>query len=76
MCSNLFRKPKVETPTVEQVAPAPQAITPTESNAINDRVANEKKKQQQRRGYMDTRRVANSPVLTDTAQSGQRSTLG
>ena len=78
MCGNLFggSSPSYEAPKVEKVAPAPQTITPTESNAANDRAAAEKKKLQQRRGYLETRRVTSTDSLMNQAQSGKRSTLG
>lgn len=75
MCSNLFgSKPKVETPKVEKVAPAPQAVTPTDANAIGDRVTAEAEKQRKKRGYAATRVADDRDVLTDSAQG--RQTLG
>jgi hypothetical protein len=73
MCSNLFKSPK--SPKIEQVAPAPQAVSSTESDAMNDRAAAEAEKQRKKRGYAATRVADDRNVLTDTAQ-GARQTLG
>ena len=38
MCGNLFgSKPKVEAPKVEKVAPAPQAVSASDTGAADDR---------------------------------------
>ena len=76
MCANLFKKPKVTTPKVEQVAPAPQAVSQNESAAMSDRAAAEAEKLRKRRGYNSTRVAEDRAVLTDAAQSGNRQTLG
>jgi len=76
MCANLFSKPKVTSPTVEKVAPAPQAVSQSESAAINDRASAEAEKMRKRRGYNSTRIANDRAVLTDTAQGGNRQTLG
>ena len=76
MCSNLFKSPKVETPKVEKVAPAPTPVTPTDTGAMNDRVAAEAEKQRKKRGYAATRVAEDRAVLTDNAQAGGRQTLG
>ena len=44
MCSNLFSKPKVSTPVVEQVAPAPQNVSSSESKAVGDQLKEQNKK--------------------------------
>ena len=75
MCGNLFRKPKVETPVVEQVAPAPQAVSQPESAAISERAKDQKRRQRAAFGADDARIVANKTLL-DKAQSGTRQTLG
>ncbi len=77
MCGNPFKSPKTQTVEVEKVAdPAPQAITPTDTGAAEDRTAAESEKQRKKRGYAATRVAADRGVLTDTAQSGTRQTLG
>lgn len=70
MCSNLFSSPK---PKVEKVAPAPQAVSQTDTAAINDRAEAEAEKQRRKRGYAATR-ADDRTVLTDAAQGKQ--TLG
>ena len=77
MCGNLFgSKPKVETPKVEKVAPAPQAVAPTDTGAMDDRVSAENEKQRRKRGFAATRIADDRSVLTDTAQGSGRQTLG
>ena len=72
MCANLFGGNKA--PKVEKVAPAPQAVTGAETDAMSDRAAAEAEKQRRRRGYNSTRVAEDRAVLTDTAQGKQ--TLG
>ena len=74
MC--IMKSPKVEQPKVEQVAPAPQAVTPTDTGAMDDRVSAENEKQRKKRGYAATRIADDRSVLTDAAQGGGRQTLG
>ena len=76
MCGNLFSRPKVETPRVEQVAPAPQNVTGTDTKAMSDRAKAEADKLRKRRGYNSTRIADDRSVLTDAAQNGSRQTLG
>ena len=76
MCGNLFGKPKVKSPKVEQVAPAPTAVSQSETAAMSDRAAAEAEKLRKRRGYNSTRVAEDRAVLTDAAQSGNRQTLG
>ena len=76
MCANLLKKPKVTAPKVEQVAPAPTAVSQNESAAMSDRAAAEAEKLRKRRGYSSTRVAEDRAVLTDAAQSGTRQTLG
>ncbi len=73
MCSNLFGS---KSPKVEKVAPAPQAVSNAESDAMGDRAAAEAEKQRKRRGYASTRIADDRTVLTDTANGGTRQTLG
>lgn len=73
MCGNPFKSP--DAPKIEKVAPAPQAVSQSESSAMSDRAAAEAEKQRKRRGYNSTR-VSDRAVLTDTAQDGSRQTLG
>jgi hypothetical protein len=74
MCANLFGGSK--SPKVEKVAPAPQAVTGAETDAMSDRSAAEAERQRKKRGYAATRVADDRNVLTDTAQSGTRQTLG
>ena len=75
MCGNLFgSKPKVEAPKVEKVAPAPQAVSASDTSAADDRAAAEAERQRKKRGYAATRVADDRGVLTDTAQGKQ--TLG
>ena len=76
MCANLFSKPKVSSPKVEQVAPAPQAVSQSESAAMSDRAAAEAEKLRKRRGYSSTRVAEDKATLMGAAQSGNRQTLG
>ena len=76
MCANLFSKPKVTSPKVEKVAPAPQAVSSNESAAMSDRAAAEAERLRKRRGFGSTRVAEDRAVLTDAAQSGNRQTLG
>ncbi len=76
MCGSLFHSPKIETPKVEKVAPAPQAVTQSETAAMSDRAATENKRRRATRGADWARTRANDSVLTDTATSGNRQTLG
>ena len=77
MCGNLFGKsPKVEAPKVEKVAPAPQAVSQSETSAMSDRASAEAEKMRKRRGYNATRAANDRTVLTDTAQGSSRQTLG
>ena len=73
MCANLFGGSK--SPKVEKVAPAPQAVTGAETDAMSDRSAAEAERQRKRRGYNATRVAEDRGVLTDTAQ-GTKQTLG
>ena len=82
MCGSMFKSPKVEKPKVETPPATAQVEAvkvpdPTPTNVAevdnNQSSTNTKKKQQQRRGFAATR---NDAVLTDTAQSGGRQTLG
>jgi len=75
MCGNLFGGSK-SSPKVEKVAPAPTAITPTDTGSQADRLAADAEKQRRKRGYASTRSAADREVLTDTAQGGARQTLG
>ena len=72
MCANLFNSPK--SPKVEKVAPAPQAVTGAETDAMSDRASAEAERQRKRRGYNATRVAEDRGVLTDNAQGKQ--TLG
>ena len=76
MCGNLFRSKTqtVETPKVEQVAPAPTPISPTDATATADAVKeqNKKKRQAAAMGFEGTR---SRSVLTDEAAGGKQ-TLG
>ena len=72
MCANLFGGSKA--PKVEKVAPAPQAVTGAETDAMADRAAEEAERQRKRRGYNATRVAEDRGVLTDNAQGKQ--TLG
>lgn len=76
MCILKSSSPSVEAPKVEKVAPAPTAITPTDTGSQADRMSAEAEKQRKKRGYASTRSAADRAVLTDTAQSGARQTLG
>ena len=69
MCSGLFSKPKVSTPVVEQVAPAPQNVSGSESKAVGDQLKEQNKKRRAMVGADQMR-----SVLTDAAQGKQ--TLG
>ena len=69
MCGNLFSRPKVETPQVQQVAPAPQAVTGTDTQAMNDRQKKDRDRMRARIGAAQMR-----SVLTDETQGKQ--TLG
>lgn len=71
MCIMSSSKPKVE-----KVAPAPTAITPTDTGAQEDRIATEAEKQRKKRGYAATRIADDHAVLTDNARAGGRQTLG
>ena len=60
---------------VEKVAdPTPTPITPTDAGSTEDRMDAEREKQRKKRGYASTRTA--DTVLTDTAKSGGRQTLG
>ena len=72
----ISKSPKVESPKVEKVAPAPTAISPTDTGSQADRVAADAEKQRKKRGYASTRVADDRAVLTDNAQSGGRQTLG
>ena len=76
----LGSSPKVESPKVEKVAPTPQTITPTESNAVKDRTESQKKKRQQAAAEIGrtagSSRVVANDTLLNQAQSGARQTLG
>ena len=62
---------------VEKVAdPTPTVVTPTDTGSAEERVAAENEKQRKKRGYAATRVAADRGVLTDSAQSGGRQTLG
>ena len=74
MCGNLFKSPKTVAPKVEQVAPAPQAVTAADTNVANDRAEAEAERQRKKRGYAATRVADDRAVLTDSAQG--RQTLG
>ncbi len=79
MCGSLFHSPKVETPKVEKVAPAPQTVTSTETKAINDTAAKKEKRQRAAANTpggsaQGSRIVANS--LLGQVQSGTKSKLG
>lgn len=73
MCGNLFGS---KAPKVEKVAPAPQAMSGAETDAMNDRSAAEAERQRKKRGYAATRVADDREVLTDAAQSGTKQTLG
>ena len=84
MCGNLFKSPKVKkveaaappaTAQVEAVKvpdPTPVAVSETAQDANTAT----KKDKNRRRGYQATRVADDRGVLTDTAQSGGRQTLG
>ena len=84
MCSNPFKKPKVETPKVQTPPatahveavkvpdPTPVQVTEVAGAAAADEVA--KKKQRNRRGYAATRIAEDRSVLTDS--TGSNNTLG
>ena len=74
MCGNLFGGHSA--PKVEKVAPAPQAVSQSETSAMSDRASAEAEKMRKRRGYSATRSAADRTVLTDTAQGSSRQTLG
>ena len=76
MCGNPFKRQKVNAPKVEQVAPAPQAVSQNESAAMSDRAAAEAEKLRKRRGYNSTRVAEDRETLMGAAQSGTRQTLG
>ena len=78
MCGNPFKSstPSYEPPKVEKVAPAPQAVSQSDTSAMSDRASAEAEKQRKRRGYNSTRVADDRAVLTDAAQSGGRQTLG
>ena len=64
-------------PEVEKIPdPAPTPVTQTDAVAQNDRVSADAEKQRKKRGYASTRIADDRAVLTDTAQSGNRQTLG
>ena len=69
MCSNPFKKPS--SPSVEPVAPAPQAVQTQDVAAPG----NEGDRQRRRRGYAATRVADDRAVLTDNT-NGKRTTLG
>ena len=71
MCANLFSSPK---PKIEKVAPAPQAVSGAETDAMSDRAAADAERQRKKRGYAATRVAEDRNVLTDTAAGKQ--TLG
>jgi len=71
MCIMKSSKPKVE-----QVAPAPTAVSETDTAAMDDRAKAEAEKLRKRRGYASTRIADDRAVLTDAAQGGTRQTLG
>lgn len=73
MCGNPF---KSSSPSVQKVDPAPQAVSTTDTAAADERAAAEAEKNRKKRGYAATRIAADRGVLTDTAQSGSKSTLG
>lgn len=89
MCGNPFKSPKTKTVTVEKPVivekpveakvekmadPTPTPIAPTDTGAQETRMDTEREKQRKKKGYASTRTA--EPVLTDTAQSGGRQTLG
>jgi len=82
MCINTSKPKKVvvEKPVekvVEKVTdPSPTVVTPTDTGSADERVAAENERQRRKRGYASTRVAADRSVLTDTAQSGTRQTLG
>ena len=55
--------------------PAPTPISPTDVGSNEARVEAEKERNRKKKGFASTR-VADNAVLTDTAQSGNRQTLG
>ena len=71
MCIMSTPKPKVE-----KVAPAPTAVSETDTAAMDDMAKAEAEKQRKRKGYASTRIADDRAVLTDTAQGGARQTLG
>lgn len=71
MCIMSSPKPKVE-----KVAPAPTPVTETETAAVDNRISTENKRRRAARGADWARNQARDAVLTDTAQSGNRQTLG
>lgn len=74
MCGNLFGGSS--SPKVEKVAPAPTAMSSTDTGAQQDRMDAEAKKQRRKQGYASTRSAEDRSVLTDTAQGGAKTTLG
>lgn len=84
MCSNPFKKPKVETPKVQTPPatakveavkvpdPTPVQVTEVAGAAAADEAT--KKKQRNRRGYAATRIAEDRSVLTDS--TGSNNTLG
>ena len=62
---------------VEKVAdPTPTTVKPTDVGSSEQRVAEENQKKRNRKGYAGTRVADDRSVLTDTAASDKRNTLG
>lgn len=70
MCGNLFgSSPKVESPKVEKVAPAPTAVQSNETQVINDvKKDNKRQRMMAQNGYEGTR----STILSEAVQGKQR----
>lgn len=84
MCGNPFKSPKTQTITVEKPVvqevekvrdPEPTPVTQTDAGSAQDRADQQAQKDRKKKGYQATR-VADRGVLTDTAQSGMKNTLG
>jgi len=78
MCGNLFKSPKVETPQVQQVAPAPQSVSQPERAAIKDMA--KKNRRARLEANSEPGRTAGSSRVVDSllnqAQSGTKNRLG
>lgn len=62
---------------VEKVAdPTPTTVKPTDVGSSEQRVAEENQKKRNKKGYAATRVADDRSVLTDTAASDKRNTLG